>query len=93
MNSEQRKMFILSYTLKKPVQRRRGNEEVRNYSFYYSLPDEEGKKHEVCKTYLLTTFGFTKNNDTMLHNILKKTLLKTAYPRHKTNGVRIPHCT
>lgn len=54
------------------------------------MPDEEGKEHEVCKTFLLTTFGFKTKNDTMLHNILKYTPQDSLSPSQDKRGKNTP---
>lgn len=42
----------------------------RNKTVRYFLTDQNDKKHEVCKTFFLTTFGFHKKNDKFLNTIL-----------------------
>lgn len=74
MDSAQRRMHILSCTRTETVKRKRGlDNSKRNVSYYYTLPDGFGTRQVVCKTFLLTTLGFTKNNDTVLHNVLNNT--------------------
>lgn len=61
--------FILANTECVNVKRKQEGSS-RNNTFLYFLPDENGKKVSVCKTFFLTTLGFKPGNDKMLHNAL-----------------------
>lgn len=70
---KERRNFILNYCEKTGVKRRRGNEDSkRQYSLKYFFKNEEGLRVQVCKTFFLTSLGFTKHNDTVVHNVMSK---------------------
>lgn len=66
-----RRNFLLISSTRQGVKRRRGSEDSkRMFSFKYYLTDEKEEQVHVCKTFFLTTLGYSKNNDTVLHNVL-----------------------
>ncbi|KAG5869580.1 hypothetical protein JTB14_023418 [Gonioctena quinquepunctata] len=66
-----RRNFILISTTRHGVKRRRGSKNSsRKFSFKYFLTNENEENVQVCKTFFLTTLGYSENNDTVPHNVL-----------------------
>lgn len=71
MSWMERRLYVLKCCLRKPVKRRTlGEITARKNSIVYTLDGERNESHIVCKTFFLTTLGFTKNNNTLLKNLL-----------------------
>lgn len=75
LTEQERRNYILASCSRLNVQKRRETDVNyrKNNTFKYFLKDEEGKSKEVCKIFYLTTLGFHKNNDRLLHDVLSKT--------------------
>lgn len=84
LTEQERRNHILASCLRLNVQKRREtdvNYYRKNNTFKYFLKDEKGESKEVCKTFYLTTLGFHKNNDRLLHDVLSKT------PKHALQAI------
>lgn len=75
LTEQERRNHILASCSRLNVQKRRETEVNyrKNNTFKYFLRDEKGESKEVCKTFYLTTLGFHKNNDRLLHDVLSRT--------------------
>lgn len=72
MNWQERRIFVSSNVDVHDVKRRRGSaESARKRTFKYFLKSG-GTKHEVCKTFFLSTLGYDPKNDRVITNVLAK---------------------
>lgn len=72
LNYIARRVFIMNSTVTKPIQRRRGSEDsTRQNTFEYYLKTATSRV-QVCKTFFLTTLGFSKNNNTVVQSVLSQ---------------------
>lgn len=72
MSWKEKRYFVYKSTTRMGVKRRRsGDGKVRNNTFKYYLTSKDGRQHEVCKTFFLTTLGYDKKNDRIITNSLK----------------------
>nr|CAD7455740.1 unnamed protein product [Timema tahoe] len=87
----ERRVFILNNSTRAEVKRHRGTKDIRKRtnSFNYYLKDQKGERHGVCKTFFLTTLGFSKHNDTVLHNVLCKTEPGSIVPKPDMRGKHV----
>lgn len=72
---QERKNFILNSCSRLEVQKRRNpdNQYRKKNTFKYYFKNDKGESIEVCKVFFLTTLGFQRSNDRLLHNTLSKT--------------------
>lgn len=88
-----RRLFVLHTTTKNDVKRRTKNvlsgDSRRNKTINFCLKDESGKVHQVCKTFYLSTLGYTSHNDTIIKlvsnasNISVEKDKRGLHPKHK----------
>lgn len=69
-NFSERRNFIVLCATKLPVKRRRSDSEKKQNSFRYFFNDTEGERIRVCKTFFLTTLGFSKENNSVVYDSL-----------------------
>lgn len=55
------------------VKRRSVEDSRKHNTFKYFLKNNDGKVVHVCKVFFLTTLGYKKSNDRVLHDTLPKT--------------------
>ncbi|KAG5875757.1 hypothetical protein JTB14_022466 [Gonioctena quinquepunctata] len=75
LTSQERKSFILSSCDRLTVKKRRHCEDDprKQNTFRYYLKTENDERRETCKVFFLTTLGYHKNNDRIVHDTLSKT--------------------
>ena len=68
------KTFVLERVNQQSVKRRRvdKDEQSKSVSFKYTLKGEHLPCHEVCKTFFLSTLGFSPKNDSIITKTFKK---------------------
>lgn len=73
-DEKERKAYILHHVSSALVKQRTtvvvGDNHRRNKSYTYTLNDENGTSHNVCKIFFLTTLGFSVNNDRIVRTSL-----------------------
>lgn len=75
LTSQERKSYVLNSCDRLTVKKRRHCEDDprKQNTFRYYLKTENDERRETCKVFFLTTLGFHKNNDRIVHDTLSKT--------------------
>ncbi|KAG5862079.1 hypothetical protein JTB14_024279 [Gonioctena quinquepunctata] len=81
LSTKERKAFILNTCSRLEVKRRTTESVRKQNTFKYKLKTANGQMVEVCKTFFLTTLGYKKTNDRVVHDTLKKTPNNQLYPQ------------
>lgn len=84
----ERRSFILNNCERLEVKRRTTQKEnsMRNHSFKYFFKGGDGTKVAVCKIFFLTTLGYKRSNDRVLHDVLSKTPAGNLHPDSDKRG-------
>lgn len=69
----ERKTFMLNSCERLLVKRRTVENSRKQNTFQYRLKNKDGKNVKVCKVFYLTTLGYKKSNDRVLHDTLSRT--------------------
>lgn len=85
LTNAERKAFMLNTCTRQDPKRRTTESKTKQNTFKYYLKDETDELVQVCKTFFLTTLGYKKSNDRVLHDTLSKT------PRNKFNPPKSRH--
>ncbi|CAI6365895.1 unnamed protein product [Macrosiphum euphorbiae] len=60
----------------------------KTFTYKYHLTNENSVNIEVCKTFFLTTFGYKKNNDRVVFDILHKTPIGDLCPPSNRHSLK-----
>lgn len=88
-----RRSFVLNICERQEPKRKKNTPDFgskKRLTFKYFLPDENGQKLQVCKTYFLTTLGFEKKNDRFIFEVLSKTPKNQLSPLSDKRGKKVP---
>lgn len=90
---EQKSFFLYNTSTKKPDRPKKrehdeneGKRYTRSKTVTYFLPDENGEKVPVCKTFFLTTLGYNQNNCKAVRNIIDSNYSAKLAPVFVTDG-------
>lgn len=67
-------------------QRRKNTQPLKNNTFLYYFKNDAGVIQQVCKTFYLTTLGFSKTNDSFIKTLMGKTRYQLPLPRLSNQG-------
>ncbi|VEN48358.1 unnamed protein product [Callosobruchus maculatus] len=68
LNWKEKRTFVMNSTENK-TPKRKVEGSRKNKSFKYFLKDASGAKRRVCKVFFLTTLGYKKTNDWIIHSV------------------------
>lgn len=68
LNWKEKRTFVMNSTENK-IPRRKVEGSKKNKTFTYFLKDANGAKRRVCKIFFLTTLGYKKTNDWIIHSV------------------------
>ncbi|KAG5890751.1 hypothetical protein JTB14_013097 [Gonioctena quinquepunctata] len=89
MSEHQRRSFFLNSSQRLKVKRTIGEACRKHNTFKYYLNDGSGQRVGVCKTFFLTTLGYKRSNDRVLHDTLSKAPRGNLLPLpHRNKGKR-----
>lgn len=90
LNFSERNCYAYNTISRKPIKQRRQNTKpVKHNSFHYYLKNEKGEATKVCKTFYLTTLGFSKSNDSFIKSAMGKTQYQLPLPRRSKKGIHL----
>uniref|UniRef100_A0A0A9WCS5 Uncharacterized protein n=2 Tax=Lygus hesperus TaxID=30085 RepID=A0A0A9WCS5_LYGHE len=83
LNFVGRSSYVLSHTEALDTKNKLKNINCVKSSYYKYFLKEKGKLEEVCRTFFLTTLGFTPTNNTLLKRVLNTSLVPENDKRGK----------
>lgn len=86
LNWAERRNFIYENAAIQYSKIHRVDNSSRNNSFRYFFKDENRDIHRVCKPFFLTTLGFKRTNDWIVHSVLKNTKKNKLVPEKDRRG-------